>query len=84
MRTAASPSNIEPTVQDLQSFRDLKIEAEGLEALYGPNLYSKYLKQFGRRPGPQAAAAMGRLMGGKVKADDGTMQPQSRPKRGRS
>lgn len=81
MRAAASPLDFESSVRDLQSIRDLRIEADGLEALYGPNLYSKYLKQFGRRPDRQAAATMGRLMGGRVKADDGSLQPPPVSKR---
>lgn len=63
-------------VPDLQMARDLRVEAEGLEAELGPNPYSNYLRKAGRRPDPVTAAGMGRFMGGRVRADDGTMQPK--------
>jgi len=62
-------------IPDLQSVHDLRIEAEGLEAEYGPNPYSSFLRQNGRRPDPATAAGMGRFLGGRVRADDGSMQP---------
>jgi hypothetical protein len=62
-------------VPNLRTIRDLRIEAEGLEAEFGPNPYSKYLRENGRRPDPATAATMGRWMGGRVTASDGTMQP---------
>lgn len=59
----------------LSAARDLRIEIETIEAWYGPNAYSSYLRKHGRRPKPEEAAAIGRLLGGQVRADDGTMQP---------
>jgi len=59
----------------LQAARDLRTEIEALEGWYGPNAYSNYLRKHGRRPRPAEAAAIGRLLGGRVKADDGSMQP---------
>lgn len=55
------------------------VEAEGIEATYGPNPYSDYLRAHKRRPSRDEAAAMGKLWGGRVRADDGTMQPVIRP-----
>jgi len=60
----------------LQIVSDLRAEAEGLEAEYGPNAYSQFLRRNGRRPDPSTAAAIGLLLGGRVKADDGSMQPK--------
>jgi hypothetical protein len=55
--------------------RELRTEIETLEAWYGPNAYSSYLRKHGGRPGREEAAAIGRLLGGRVKAADGSMQP---------
>jgi hypothetical protein len=58
--------------------RLLRAEAATLEAWHGPNAYSTFLHKHGRRPDPQQAAMIGRLLGGRVKASDGTMQPPLR------
>lgn len=63
------------TAVDLQAARTLWTEVEALEAWYGPNAYSSYLRKHGRRPSRDEAAGMGRLLGGRVQADDGSMQP---------
>jgi hypothetical protein len=55
--------------------RELQTEIEISEAWYGANAYSTFLRKHRRRPKPEEAAAIGRLLGGRVKADDGTMQP---------
>ena len=65
-------------IPNLQTARDLRIEAGGLEAEHGPNPYSQYLRQKGRRPDRATATAIGLLLGGRVRADDGSMQPISR------
>jgi hypothetical protein len=62
-------------VPDLEAIRELRVEADTLEAQDGPNAYSNYLRKHGRRPTRQEAAGMGRLFGGRVLADDGTLQP---------
>ena len=73
---------VQPQVTpDLRSVRDLRIEAEGLEAEYGPNPYSSFLRKNGCRPDPATAAGIGRSLGGRVRADDGSMQP---PRAGKS
>jgi hypothetical protein len=54
---------------------ELRAEAEALEAWYGPNAYSNYLRKHGRRPDTEQAKTIGRLLGGRVRADDGSMQP---------
>lgn len=59
----------------LSTARDLQTEIEAIEAWYGPNAYCSYLRKHGRRPKPEEAASIGRLLGGRVQADDGTMQP---------
>ena len=63
-------------VPDLQEARQLLAEAQYLESQYGPNPYSTYLRQHHRRPSKQEAAVIGRLLGGRVRAIDGSMQPR--------
>jgi hypothetical protein len=58
--------------EDLDS---LISEAAFLEASHGLNAYSSFLRKHGKRPNPEQAAVMGRLLGGQVRADNGTMQP---------
>ena len=55
---------------------DLLLEADKIEALNGSNPYSAFLRKHRRRPDRDQAAAIGRLLGGCVRASDGTMQPQ--------
>ncbi len=62
-------------ITDLQDVQELRVEAEGIEATYGANAYSDYLRRHGQRPDPISAAAIGRYLGGRVKANDGSMQP---------
>jgi hypothetical protein len=59
----------------LATRRQLAAEAAVLLEAYGPNAYSDYLIKHGCRPGRKAAATIGRLIGVRVKAADGTMQP---------
>jgi hypothetical protein len=54
---------------------DLVLEADKIEARIGPNPYSTFLRKHGHRPERNQAAAIGRLMGGRVRASDGSMQP---------
>jgi len=53
----------------------LASEASLLEAQHGKNPYSDYLLRYHTRPSPEEAAAMGRRLGGRVEAADGTLQP---------
>lgn len=71
------PRRVKPpnTILDIQEVRELRIEGRTIEATYGPNAYSDYLRRHGRRPDRETAAAIGRLLGGQVKASDDTMQP---------
>lgn len=55
--------------------RLLASEALALEAQFGKNPYSDYLLRHHKRPDRAEAATIGRLMGGRVKAADGTLQP---------
>jgi hypothetical protein len=63
-------------VTSLDYLRELRVEIETIEALHGPNPYCDYLRKHRRRPNSAEAAAIGRIMGARVKADDGTMQPR--------
>ena len=53
----------------------LASEAMALEAQYGKNPYSDYLLKHHKRPEPNEAAAIGRLIGGRCEASDGSLQP---------
>lgn len=61
---------------DLMAVRDLMVEAEGIEATYGPNAYADYLRKHHRYPSPEEAATIGKMLGGRVRASDGSMQPK--------
>jgi hypothetical protein len=54
----------------------LRAEARAFAALNGPNVYSDFVVKHGRRPDPNHAAILGRLIGRQVKASDGSMQPR--------
>jgi hypothetical protein len=54
---------------------DLGLAADRIEALNGKNIYTDFIKKHGRRPDRDQAAAIGRLMGGRVRASDGSLQP---------
>jgi hypothetical protein len=64
-----------PGITKFEEVRELRASAEAIEATYGPNPYSDYLRRHGRLPDPVTAAGIGRYLGGRVKADDGSMQP---------
>lgn len=69
-------TSLDIPVQELASDGRLLIaEAEYLEACYGPNPYSAFLRKHQRRPDRDQASTIGRLLGGRVRASDGTMQP---------
>lgn len=53
----------------------LLAEADKLISQIGPNPYSKFIRDHGRRPDAASAAGMGRLLGIRVRANDGTLQP---------
>ncbi len=57
------------------NFDALIAEAEAIEAWYGNNAYSGFIKKYRRRPNRNQAATIGRLLGARVAADDGSMQP---------
>jgi hypothetical protein len=60
----------------LRSERELQIEAKVLQESCGPNPYSDFLLKNGQRPSRKEAKTIGRLMGVRVRASDGTLQPQ--------
>jgi hypothetical protein len=63
------------TISSVSNDDDLALEADQVEALNGPNAYSDFLRKHSRRPDCQQASAIGRLMGVRVRASDGSMQP---------
>jgi hypothetical protein len=54
---------------------DLLLEAARLEASIGANPYSRFLRDHSARPAPEQASAIGRLIGGRVKASDRRFYP---------
>lgn len=53
----------------------LRKEIQHQVNMYGANAYTDYCLKHGKRPDKETAADIGRLVGGRVKADDGSMQP---------
>lgn len=54
----------------------LLLDAARLEANIGGNAYSDFLRKHQRRPDKDQASTIGRLIGGRVRADDGKLYPQ--------
>lgn len=69
------PTPVIASLDQLATRRQLSSEAAALVAAYGPNPYSDFLVKHGCRPGRKVAATIGRLIGVRVKASDGSMQP---------
>jgi hypothetical protein len=67
--------NISPAVHKNNVDNELFLEAEKIEALNGPNPYSSFITKHRCRPDRDQASAIGRLMGARVRAADGSMQP---------
>jgi hypothetical protein len=61
--------------EENKSRRLLVSEALALEAQHGKNAYSDFLLNHHARPAPDVAATIGRLLGGRVEAADGSSQP---------
>jgi hypothetical protein len=55
--------------------RILLANADAIQASYGKNPYTDFVRKHGKRPSREQAACIGRLLGGRVRADDGSMQP---------
>jgi hypothetical protein len=53
----------------------LSAEVAAIEAWYGRNAYSDFLKEHGCRPNPEQATTIGRLIGARVKATNNRMYP---------
>jgi hypothetical protein len=51
------------------------LEAASLVASHGSDAYYDFLLQHGRRPDRKEAAAIGKLLGRQVRAEDGSLQP---------
>jgi hypothetical protein len=73
LRSHVQPENA--NIPNLQTIRELRIEAGTLETCYGPNAYSAFLREHHRRPDPEQAAAVAHSLGIRVKASDGSTQP---------
>ncbi|MEY9590993.1 hypothetical protein ABIA06_003284 [Bradyrhizobium yuanmingense] len=61
--------------------RVLLAEATVIEAWHGKNAYSDFLIKHGHRPSANQATTIGRLIGARVKADDGKLYPHRRQDR---
>jgi len=73
-----SNTNVLAFENALQRSRDrggLSAEAAAIEAWYGRNAYSDFLKEHGCRPDLEQATTIGRLIGARVKAANGRMYP---------
>jgi hypothetical protein len=70
-----SPPPADSVRNAARSARILQAEADAIEARYGTNAYTDFLRKHGVRPTREQAVCIGRLLGGRVRADDGSMQP---------
>jgi hypothetical protein len=59
-----------PTKEYVRAEAECAIASDG-----APNVYTSYLKLYGRYPSPQQARAMGLKLGRRVRADDGKHYP---------
>lgn len=59
-----------PTKEYVRAEAEFEIANDG-----GPNVYTSYLKLYGRYPSPEQARAMGLKLGRRVRADDGKHYP---------
>jgi hypothetical protein len=83
MKTRKFPVYLQPVDADRTSAkRERRFDdrnfgeiADGVEAQYGKNTYSDFLRKHGRYPDKAQAAAIGKLLGGRVRASDGSLQP---------
>lgn len=72
-------SNARPAADNRTKHEELDyllLEAARLEANVGGNAYSDFLRKHQKRPDKDQASTIGRLIGGRVKADDGKLYPQ--------
>lgn len=67
--------DFDTAVVDIRATRLLRAEAASLRETYGCNPYSDFVSKKGCRPDRSQASAIGRLMGVRVRAADGSMQP---------
>ena len=61
--------------EKVRASRALRAEILQLQESLGPNLYSDFVLKNGYRPDPAQAATIGRVIGHRVKAADGSLQP---------
>ncbi|UYO42320.1 hypothetical protein KQX63_12940 [Rhodopseudomonas palustris] len=74
------PNSAEVVVLEQPSDRALEKRlllnsADTIEARIGKNAYSDYIRHHRRLPDPKEASTIGSLIGGRVRASDGTLQP---------
>lgn len=71
-----APSSATSCVVEFAAASDLRSEAQLFALRHGPNAYSEFLLKYGRRPDAGQATCIGRLIGVRVRASDGTLRPQ--------
>jgi hypothetical protein len=76
VETADSVVSFDEAAAHLGEREALHTEAAEIEATFGKNAYSDFLRQHGQRPEPNQAATLGILLGWRVRASDGSMQPR--------
>ena len=62
-------------VEEGDSEAELRAEADAFASRHGPNAYSQFIHKHAHRPDRAQAATIGRLIGRRVRASDGTLQP---------
>ncbi|MCX5495407.1 ParB N-terminal domain-containing protein [Kaistia dalseonensis] len=69
------PTEADAAEKREEATRQLIADTEHSVAVYGSSAYTDYVLKHGRRPDRETAATIGALLGGQVRADDGSMQP---------
>jgi hypothetical protein len=73
---AACIVSFAPALEAAKSSEAVRADATKLQQRFGKNIYSDFLMKFGCRPSVPQAAAIGRLIGARVLADDDSLQPE--------
>jgi hypothetical protein len=71
-----APLGVTSCVVEFAAASELRSEAHLFALRHGPNAYSDFLLKYGRRPDARQASCIGRLIGVRVRASDGTLRPQ--------
>jgi hypothetical protein len=75
LHLVSADDHADTTAAEASLARVLLAEADSLEAWHGPNYYSTFLRKHRSRPDREQAATIGKLLGGRVEASDGSLQP---------